>query len=121
MTCPAAFKSGLIRYIPTDDDLPINGWLHACVWCGTITYNTETLPKHLFRDPRQIKTHDGNPVAFNGIIVHSCPICEPGITEMVARESYDQMTPREKYRMDVVRENMVRRMRLKRPNFVRYE
>ena len=121
MTCPIAFKSGLIRHIPTGDNLPINGWLHTCVWCGTITYNTATLPKHLFREPAKIMTRDGNPLNFNGIIVHSCPICEPGTTELIARESYDQLTPYEKHRMDVVHEKMVRRMRLKRPNFVRYE
>lgn len=121
MTCPIAFKSGLIRYLPTDDDLPIQGWLHTCVWCGTITYNTAILPKNIFGSSERIMSRDGNPVNFNGIIVHTCPICEPGNTEMIANESYDQLTPHGKHRMDVVQEKMVRRMRLKRPNFVRYE
>lgn len=121
MACPIAFKSGIIRYIPMDDALPINGWLHTCVWCGTITYNTATLPKHLFCAPGQIKTRDGNPIAFNGIVVHVCPVCEPGTTKMVTCESYVELNPYEKHRMDIVQEKMVRRMRLKRPNFVRYE
>ena len=121
MPCPIAFKSGLIRYIPMDDDLPIIGWLHTCVWCGTITHDTTTLPKFLFGSPEKIKTRDGNSVNFNGIIVHSCPICEPVTTEMIANESFDNLTIYEKHRMDVVEEKMVRRMRLKRPNFVRYE
>ena len=121
MTCPIAFKTGMIRYIPMDDELPITGWLHSCVWCGTVTYNTTTLPKKLFRDLEKIKTRDGNSVDFNGIIVHSCPVCGPVATEMIANESYDKLTSCEKHRMDVVQEKMVRRMRLKRPNFVRYE
>jgi len=121
MTCPIAFKSGLIRYIPTDDDLPITGWLHTCVWCGTITYNTAILPINLFKFPERIVTRDGNPVIFNGIVVHSCPVCEPGTTEMIAHESYDALNTHEQHRVDVVHEKMVRRMRLKRPNFVRYE
>lgn len=121
MTCPIAFKSGLIRYIHSNDELPIFGWLHTCVWCGTITHNTSTLPKLLFESPERIKTRDGIPLNFNGIIVHSCPVCEPTTTQMTTNESYDQLTIPEKHRMNVVQEKMVRRMCVKRPNFVRYE
>jgi hypothetical protein len=121
MACPIAFKSGLIRYIPMDDALPVNGWLHTCVWCGTITYNTATIPKNIFESPERIITRDGNPIAFNGIIVHSCPVCEPVTTKMIVKDSYEQLNTYEKHRVDVVQEKMVRRMRLKRPNFVRYE
>jgi hypothetical protein len=111
MTCDIASKSGLIQYVPIDDGLPINGWLHECVWCGAVTSKTAVLPKHIFGSHERIKTRDGIPIKFNGIVVHSCPICEPGITKMITNESHNQLSPCEKHHMDMVQEKMVRCMR----------
>ena len=121
MNCPIAFKYGLIRYTPVNDGLPINGWMHTCVWCETITNDTTILLKNLFQSPERIKTLDGNSVAFNGIIVYSCPICKHDISDMVTNKTRDMLSRLEKNRMCLVEEKMVQRMRLKRPNFVRYE